>query len=349
MLVTSGQIGKLFDADSGKCYASDLSELPEFDFSDEKWNQSVISLMTVGKGVYGFTCGKSNILGSRYQYVLYVNKTLLNSILGDGAVDQLYDLQASGEWTWDKLTEILTRCKAESKSAIGSQVYGLAAMGHDLFRAAMISDGHSFIGQDADGKLVSNLADPELIADLNWAYGLFADGLLNSGKKEKLLYGGELQLFTENKTAMLLTSISMIYTIQNSMPDTDLAMVCFPKGPKVTDYTLCSDQSIYIIPNCEATAAKLNDIAFAYDTYSDPYPEDVAPAETKREYSVLKSACDPRAYEETWSILSEKAVYMSNKESLIDFNLQTFCMMPATSRMLPKKSWRSTSRKFRNW
>ncbi|MGB8454541.1 MAG: hypothetical protein WCD89_19700 [Anaerocolumna sp.] len=49
----------------------------------------------------------------------------------------------------------------------------------------------------------------------------------------------------------------------------DIGFICFPMGPKATDYTNCYSDNVYAIPACY-DADKAWKIAFAYNLYTEP-------------------------------------------------------------------------------
>ena len=70
----------------------DLSTLPEFDFKEEKWNQTVVELMSIGNGIWGMN-PESEPRGG-----VFFNKRMLKEAGIDE--DEPYDLQKDGKWTW---------------------------------------------------------------------------------------------------------------------------------------------------------------------------------------------------------------------------------------------------------
>ena len=56
-----------------------------------------------------------------------------------------------------------------------------------------------------------------------------------------------------------------------STMEDDFGFVCFPKGPKASDYTNCYNDNPYVIPACY-DADKAWKLAFAYDLYTEPVP-----------------------------------------------------------------------------
>ena len=76
----------------------DLKTLPEFDFTEEKWNQTVVELMSIGNGIWGMSPENEPRGG------VFFNKRMLKEA-GIGE-DEPYDLQKDGKWTWSKFEEI---------------------------------------------------------------------------------------------------------------------------------------------------------------------------------------------------------------------------------------------------
>ena len=77
----------------------DLSTLKNIDLTEEKWNQNTIELMRYGNKIYGLSVGISEPRNG-----VFWNKRLFQEAGLDP--DLPYDLQASGEWTLDKVMEL---------------------------------------------------------------------------------------------------------------------------------------------------------------------------------------------------------------------------------------------------
>ena len=304
-------LSNLFDLENGVFYACDVSTLEEFDLSNEKWDQSAIEHVTIGNTVYGFATGSFH---PSYSYVVFVNTDLLDKILGEGATDQLFDWQRNGEWTWDKMKEVSLKCLAESKKATGQQVFGVAAENYTFHRAAMASDGQSFVTKDVQNRLTSNLDNPRLTAVFEWVAGMNKDNAILNGK-EYNEWGMQKAAFMQGKAAMYVGQYYSFSEFAYSMPDAHLAMLIFPKAPDAEKYTVYYDPAVLVIPNCEATKSRMSDIAFAYDVYSDPIPE-----ETNNQYegavNTIESTFGGRSAQETVAILFESEVFVDPDELL---------------------------------
>lgn len=86
----------------------DLKTLPEFDFTEEKWNQTVVELMSIGNGIWGMSPENEPRGG------VFFNKRMLKEAgISD---EEPYDLQRDGKWTWSKFEEY---CKKLTVDADG--------------------------------------------------------------------------------------------------------------------------------------------------------------------------------------------------------------------------------------
>ena len=287
--------------DSENQLITDVSKLPEFDFSDSKWNQQVRESMTVGTAVYGFSPDKTPSIG------IFWNKNLVEQLMGKSEVDRIYDLQANGKWTWDAFRDFAAACTKDTNSDGVIDVYGLAAYDADFFEAAVLSNGHQFVGKDADGRYVNNATSSEIISDCNWAYSFYEDGLTRrAGEDDNWDY--YWSDFLGGKAVMMVAeeyNASNMWTFDDdgiSQPMFEYGFACFPKGPNASDYVSVLKDYVYVIPNCPKTQENLSNIAFAYNIYTDTPPElQEDPDVWKTSY---ENILDKRAIDETlWMML----------------------------------------------
>ena len=284
--------------DSERPLFADVSKLDEFDFSDDKWNQQVLECMTVGDAVYGFALTKEPTVG------IYWNKDLLEKLMGAGAGDLPYDWQASGEWTWDKFKEFSRECTVDLNADGITDIYGLAAYQTLLFEMAMISDNHQIISRDTRGRYLNNATSAEIIADCNWAYSFYEEDIARRmGSNDNWDY---FQTdFLEQKAVMLTQEAYYAQTLNAAYdPVTDeyrkpfeFGFVCFPKGPNADGYVSLFHDNVLVIPNCESTMKRIEDIAFAFNVYTD-IPEE-AEAWTDYWKTSYDYCMDDRAVNET--------------------------------------------------
>ncbi len=300
---------------------SDVAKLSEFNFSDKKWNKAVVESMTVGDAIYGFATGIEPRTG------IFYNKDLVKKLLGEGEVDKPYDWQASGEWTWDKFKEFAKKCTVDTDNDGVTDIYGLICQQSVFFEMTMLSNGHAIITKDANGKFVNNATSSEIIEDCDWAYAFYTEGLTRRAVEGEQWNFFE-SVFKEQKAVMIpydeykASDFSANEKDENGKDtgvkayDFVYGFVCFPKGPKASDYIPVSRENIMVIPNCETTKAKLADIAFAYNNFTDQSPEiKDDPNAWKGGYEALFR--DSRAVNETLDIMINKIAPVQNPSYII--------------------------------
>ena len=258
---------------------ADVSKLSEFDFSDEKWNKATIDSMTVGTAIYGFANGKEPRTG------IYFNKDLIEKFLGKEYREKPYDWQASGEWTWDKFKEFAKSLTKDTDGDGVTDVYGFLIQNSVFAEMAMVSNGcHAVVTRNADGKYVNNCASQEIIDDLNWAYSFYQEGISRPAREDEQSWDFFETRWQEQKCVMIAhdqyRSEAFIADLKDDDGnvigrafDFDWGFVCFPKGPKATNYQPVARENVNVIASCEATKSKLSDIAFAYNIFTDKSPE----------------------------------------------------------------------------
>ena len=242
----------------------DVSKVPEFDFSDEKWNKSVLDSMSIGSSIYGFSHEFEPTLG------IYFNKDLIEQLRGASYRDVLYDWQANGTWTWDKFKTFAKSLTKDTNGDGKTDVYGFCGQQSVFFEMAMLSNGHTIVSKAADGRRVNNATRTSIVNDCNWAYSFYTEGITRRQSEAELndgMWNYFDYMFAEEKSAMIL---SFVYRAEEfSAYDFDLGFVCFPKGPNASDYVSVCQQNILAIPNTTETRENLNDIAYAYNIFSD--------------------------------------------------------------------------------
>ena len=295
---------------------ADVSKLPEFDFSEKKWNKSVIDGMTVGDAVYGFATGIEPRTG------IFFNKDLIEKLLGADMRDKPYDWQASGEWTWDKFKEFAkSLCKDEDGDG-NNDIFGWIGQQSVFFEMTMLSNGHALVTRGADGKYINNATNSDVIEDCNWAYAFYTEGITRRALEGENWDFFE-NVFKEQKAAMIpydeykAGDFSAVDKETGARAyDFEYGFVCFPKGPKSSDYVPVARDNIMVIPNCEKTKSKLNDIAFVYNIFTDNSPEIVDdPDAWKGSYENLFR--DDRAVNETLDIMINKITPVQNPSYII--------------------------------
>lgn len=126
-----------------------LNSLGVFDFSETRWTQNGVSdLFKANNGVYACAVQPAEPRGG-----MFFNATLLQDLTGI-TPDEMYDLQAKGEWTWDKFKEIceLIYQKGDVDGDGVQDYYAVCANGRNFTSCCMYSNNTSYFNLRDDGK-----------------------------------------------------------------------------------------------------------------------------------------------------------------------------------------------------
>lgn len=273
----------------------DLSTLENFDFSEEKWNQQVIEQMTQGDAIYGMAAGRSEPT-----FGVFWNKRLFKEAGIDPNLP--YDLQASGEWTWEKFEELCTKLTIDKDNDGINDTYAMANFSPEYYLAATMSNDAQFIGIDENGKYYNATTKPEFLEAMQWATSLIEKGY-EMKQPEDAEWDWFISAFHDAKVAMQIAGEYKVGTWAD-MED-DFGFVLFPKGPKASDYRREVGDNIMVIPACydKETAEK---IAFAYNLWSNPTPGYEDEDDWKSSY--YTAFRDERAVDETLAKMYEPGV-----------------------------------------
>lgn len=274
----------------------DLATLDSFDFSESKWNESVINTMTYGSSIYGMASGQPEPkLG------VYWNKRLFEEAGLDPNLP--YDLQASGDWTWDEFEELCKKLTIDNNNDGIMDSYAMVSFSVDLFRGAVTSNDARFIGKDAQGKFYNATQEPNFLEAMQWAVGLIEKGYEMPVPSEDANWDWFIAAFHDAKVAM---TVAEQYRTGNweDMTD-DYGFVMMPKGPKSQGYSVYFSDNIAVIPSCydKETAEK---IAFAYNLWTNPTPGYEDDKESWKDYYYTRFR-DERAVDETLTMMYESA------------------------------------------
>jgi hypothetical protein len=272
----------------------DLATLKNLDFSESKWNPSVVKTMTYGDSIYGMASGKPEPkLG------VYWNKRLFKEAGLDE--DLLYDLQASGEWNWSKFEELCKKLTIDSNNDGNPDSYAMANFSVDFFRGAVTSNDARCIGKDENGKFYNATTEPNYLEAMQWATGLIEKGY-EMPTPEDANWDWFISAFHDAKVAMTYGEQYRVGTWADM--DDDWGFVLCPKGNKASNYEVYFGDNIAVIPSCydAETAEK---IAFAYNLYTNPTPGYEDQDSWKESY--YTKFRDERAVDETLTMMYDSA------------------------------------------
>lgn len=240
----------------------DLATLDELDFSEDKWNDSVRELMTVGDSIYGMKAGASEPTGG-----IIFNKRLFEE--AGLSPDLPYDLQAAGEWTWSKFEELCELLTRDTDGDGQTDVYAMVSQGAATIQCLVTSTGSDFVGKDKEGMLYNNLQSKEVTEAMNFAVDLYQKGY-EMPQPEGSEWDYFIPAFQERKAAMQFGEAyrcSPGHEYGDCMED-DVGFVMPPKPDGAEGYHSYFCDNIVVIPSCydEETAGN---IAYAYNLYTE--------------------------------------------------------------------------------
>ncbi|ONI44076.1 hypothetical protein AN641_08385 [Candidatus Epulonipiscioides gigas] len=276
---------------SGLCYP--LNEIESLDPMDgSKWSVPLAELMTVDGKMYGI--GES----SRPKKMIFFNKRLFEE--AGLEPDLLYDLQASGEWTWDKFMEISALLTNDTDNDGINDTYATIMNPTHFAEAAVFANDGSYVGIDENGQYYSNLESPETVAALEWV----ADYWLTDYDIAPEHWNGHKELFYTGQAAMYMGDEWECTTFTQDLMVDDWGLVCFPKGPNAKDYQAVYKDPGWVIPNTY-TKEEVEDILFALDLWYGDVPGYDGPDDWKAELYPLYR--DERAINETIAMVKDPA------------------------------------------
>lgn len=273
----------------------DLATIETLDFTEDKWNTSVVDSMTFGSSIYGMATGKPEPRTG-----VFWNKRMFEEAGLDR--DLPYDLQASGEWTWAKFEEI---CETLSRDTNGDGIldyYALCSQDTQIMAAALMGNNAKYVDTDANGKIVNTSGSPETLESLNWAVSLFAKKYQEPKQDPDEPWDYFKGYFHDGKAAMIIEDEYTVGTWADMEDDWGFVLVPYNQNnPQAKSQMIWSD-NIFVMPSC-FDADTANKIAFAYNLYSNPTPgyED-ADDWMSTYYPVFR---DERAVEETLAMAYE--------------------------------------------
>ena len=236
-----------------------ISDLPSFDPKDERWNQSVIELMTQGDKVYGFS-EENNSPGLG----VFWNKRIFEE--AGLEPDLLYDYQQDENvWTWDKMEELCKQLTLDRDSDGITDVYAITCWSVEFSKAAVFSNGSDYVRFNSEtGRYENNQMADDYLEGIKFGVDLFNKGYMQDapeGAEHKWWVGA----FASGQAAMMVGEWYEHPSLQD-MED-DWGYCFFPKGPgpnaKMQTMFL---GNIRVVPNT-LDAQRADDAMFAYSKW----------------------------------------------------------------------------------
>ena len=281
----------------------DLSTVKSVDFSEEKWNKQVTELMTYKDGIYGMSTEMEPRAG------IFYNKRLFEE--AGISADEPYDLQAKGEWTWDKLEEYCKKLTQDVDNDGQTDIYAMASFNKDYFKMLAATNGAQFVSRDADGKYVNATGTQNFLDAANWGVSLIDKGYIKPDP-EGAAWNWFITAFRDGEVAMQTAEVYTVSSFSESMTD-DYGFVMFPAGPNGTMATVPLDNIIVIPYNYEPDYVEK--LMFGDDLYTEPTPGYTIDESWKQTY--YPQFRDDRAVDETLELMREEEHRILDYQSMI--------------------------------
>jgi len=312
-----------------------LKELPELDFTEEKWNPTVTEIMSIGNGIWGMNPEAEPRGG------LFFNKRMLKE--AGIPEDEPYDLQASGDWTWSKFEEYCKKLTIDSDGDGKTDRYALASFSKYYLPMCAANNNATFVSRNDKGEYENATGTKEFLEAMNWGMDIYNKGYIMP-KPDGAAWDWYKAAFRDGEVAMQTSEVYEINAFSN-MED-EWGFVMFPYNEKVegaTNRTIPND-NIIVMPSCfdQDTAEK---IAFAYDLYTEATPGfELDDAWKETYYEQFK---DERAVNETLQMMTEVEHKQTSFLPMIsDLDYGDFCYSVYAGAKKPQQQIEAISSKW---
>jgi ABC-type glycerol-3-phosphate transport system substrate-binding protein len=268
-----------------------------------EWNRSVTSAFTFKNGrtqdAYAFAEGYG---GSYHAAVVFFNKRLFREA---GLPEEyLYDLQKSGQWTWDKFLEVAKKLTIDKNNDGIPETYAMPAdLSTEILDALVSSNGAMYVNKDPKTGLLYNATNrPEFIEALSFYMKLRDEKVMKPKPPgDKTPWNWHIPEFNDGKVAMRIDQQYLATNDLRSMKD-DWGMVLPPKGPRSKNYVVFNDENVRVIPAKGYTDAQVDAIIWAYQAW-------VTPPEDNWKLAEYPNYRDKRAVEETVALIRDQKLW----------------------------------------
>lgn len=313
----------------------DLSTLPEFDFSEEKWNPTVCELMSIGDGIWGMSPDNEPRGG------IFYNKRMFKEAGID--VDEPYELQKSNQWTWDKFEEYCKKLTKDTNGDGKTDQYAMAAFSKQFLPLCAANNNAAFVTRERNGRYINEIATNDFADSINWGIDLIKKGFIKSKPKEGT-WDWYLSAFYNSEVAMITAEVYQM-SIYADMED-EWGFVMFPynkENKEAVNKTIPND-NIVVMPGC-FKKEEAEKIAFAYDLYTEPVAGYTPKDQIRNQYYPQLS--DKRAAEETIPMmLDEKHKQTSYLSMISEIDDGDFCYPVYERKITPAKKIEELSTKW---
>lgn len=236
-----------------------LSELEAFDFTEDKWEKSILEFATYKGTVYGMYNGRIYPRAG-----LFWNKTIFER----EGLPNLYQIQWTKDWTWNKMLEI---AKKATKDLDGDGQIDQWGLGGHLAEYQFVHSNNGDTVRFEDGRPIFALGEPNAIEALQFYQDLIHLHKVYERAPDDAPWDYPVQQFTNGKYAMFAYDWYITDSLKTNMQD-DYGYVIFPMGPRADGFVSVQNEcTLTVIPS---TAKKPEEIAIVWDKRTDPFPDE---------------------------------------------------------------------------
>ena len=177
-----------------KGFYRNVFELPYLDFSQPWWNVTFMENLQLKEDTRVFLTGDFNLTTLNQLFVQYFNKRIYLDQFGDP--DELYGLVLEGNWTIDKMSELIAAAyrdlngdgRVDTDDQLGYVAYMTASSVDPFMYCADIP----FTSRDSDGKIVIDMNQERAVTLSEKVVSLFNQPAAYTKGTETFLTGGAL-------------------------------------------------------------------------------------------------------------------------------------------------------------
>ncbi len=284
---------------AGPAVKNDLYMAWTYGLDTDQYDKMTVDFMTKDGICHGVP-GGSNI---EPRQVVFFNKKVLENAGIEW--NELYDLQANMEWTWDKFEEYMDKINegADTDGNGEADIWALTGNGDDVTVALVVSNEADFFKVNEEGKLVPAIKDQEFLDAIQrrqeWG---------SKYMRPNEQWDDYQRFWPEGNVAFIIGQSYEGFNADSLVSQIgEWGCVAMPMGPNAKRYTSAADNNVFGIPNVytEEESLKLQQI---YTLYRMPAPgteEEVEEGEEDLSWATqyYDRGCDDRAIEETYAML----------------------------------------------
>ncbi len=236
-----------------------LDQFQYINFKDARFDPFVTESLTVKGQHYGLQPVAQAFDSLQYAKVMFFNKSLLQRA---GVTEDLYAVQARGEWTWSKLEEI-----AKKVTNASEEIWGIGDNQYEMYMNLVPSNGTDWV-KNENGQIKFTAGEPDALEALNFYKKLAWDDKVMHVMTDIGADRNEDQNdFWAGKVAFLPSYLERIQRGFPQMKD-DYGVLFIPKGPKAKDYVSSINwYSFFAIPS---SVKEPNEVATILNAYCAP-------------------------------------------------------------------------------